>query len=126
MDTCEHLEGLGRCVCRCCGVETTSEGHLTAHVAGRKHEKRMELFRCDICNFLSSSHVTMAQHWKSKRHKVRMPPITLSPSRMASWDHRPGGDPTVSSRLEQSFAWILVSAMRCWIASIHAVYYTVC
>ena len=79
MDACEHQEGLGRAVCRCCGVHTTSEGHLAAHVAGRKHAKRMELFRCDICNFYSSSQVTMAQHWGSRRHRVRLPTVVPQP-----------------------------------------------
>ncbi len=68
-DTCEELERLGYAVCWSCGVRT-SQGNMAAHLAGRKHQERMDLFHCDICNYDGIDAAAMIQHLRGRRHEV--------------------------------------------------------
>ena len=49
MDVCEELQRVGWDVCWDCGVRT-GMGNMDAHMAGRKHQERMDLLYCGICD----------------------------------------------------------------------------
>ena len=69
--TCAALEERGWDVCWDCGVKN-SEGNMGPHLDGRKHQQRMNLTHCDICDVRTSGHRQMIQHLLGRRHQVRL------------------------------------------------------
>ena len=68
-NACAELEDRGWDVCWECGVRT-SEGNMDPHLDGRKHQQRVGLKHCDICNVRATSFKNMIQHLRGARHQV--------------------------------------------------------
>jgi len=66
---CEELEEEGWDVCWDCGTRTTV-GNMDTHLDGRKHQQRLDLTYCDLCNVETNSFELMIDHLSGRRHQV--------------------------------------------------------